>query len=247
MRVATPAVVSPAVTAYTRTPPPEPTTPWREAEFCVIDLETTGLDAAMDETISFAALKIAHGRLRLNDVRYQRIRPRRMPDAETIRIHGLRSSDLVDAPRLSEVLDGLLEALTGRALVAHVASIEAGFLAAALRTNGLRLVNPIVDTAALAAELFRRRGQPVLDSDSIGLSPLARALGLPVHRPHHADGDALTTAQVFLALATHLDVLEPQTVGSLERYGKRAGGGSPLRPALARGLARFTRSADRRR
>ncbi len=38
MRVATPAVASPAVTAYTRTLPPAPTAPWREAEFCVIDL-----------------------------------------------------------------------------------------------------------------------------------------------------------------------------------------------------------------
>ncbi len=245
--MATPAVVSPAVTAYTRTPPPEPTTPWRDAEFCVIDLETTGLDPAMDEMISFAALRISHGRLRLNDVRCERIRPRRMPDAETIRIHGLRSSDLVDAPRLSEVLDGLLEALTGTALVAHVASIEAGFLVPALRTYGLRLVNPIVDTAALAAELFRRRGQPTGVPESIGLSPLARALGLPVHRPHHADGDALTTAQVFLALATHLDVLEPQTVGSLASYGNRARRRSTLRPALAHGVARLTRRAEPRR
>ena len=245
--VATPAVVSPAVTAYTRTPPPGPTTPWREAEFCVIDLETTGLDTAMDEIISFAALRISHGRLRLNDVRYERIRPRRMPDAETIRIHGLRSGDLVDAPRLSEVLDGLLETLTGTALVAHVASIEAGFLAAALHNHGLRFSNPIVDTASLAAELFRRRGQPVLVPESIGLAPLARALGLPVHRPHHADGDALTTAQVFLALATHLDVLEWQTVGSLESYGNRARGWSTLRPALVRGVARLTRRAEPRR
>jgi DNA polymerase III epsilon subunit-like protein len=46
---------------------------------------------------------------------------------------------------------------------------------------------------------------------------MARALGLPAHRPHHADGDALTTAQAFIALATHLDRFTPQTVGSLER------------------------------
>ena len=215
------AVASPAVAAYTRTSPPAPTRPWRDAEFCVIDLETTGLDPAVDEIVSFAALHIAHGRVRLNDFRYHRIRPRRMPDAQTIRIHGLRSSDLVDAPSLSDVLDELLEALTGNALVAHVASIETGFLGTALRTNGVQFVNPVIDTAALAAELFRRRGQRVPDAGSIGLAALARTLGLPVHRPHHADGDALTTAQVFLALATHLDQLEPQTVGSLESCGRR--------------------------
>ena len=38
-----------------------------------------------------------------------------------------------------------------------------------------------------------------------------------MHRPHAADGDALTTAQVFLALANRLDKREPQTVGSLAR------------------------------
>lgn len=234
-------VVSPAEIAYSRTPQPAASTPWRDAEFSVIDLETTGLDPERDEIISYAAVQIADGRVRLNDVRYQRIRPRRMPDGETIRIHGLRRADLVDAPPLHEVLDGLLEAMTGKALVAHFAEIERSFLSAALDTRGLRLVNPIIDTTALAAELFRRRGRPLLDSGSIGLSPLARALGLPVHRPHHADGDALTTAQVFLALATHLDVMEPQTVGSLVRYGNRARVASKLRPSLARVVARLTR------
>jgi DNA polymerase-3 subunit epsilon len=237
--VAAPAVASQAVNRYIRTQAPAPATPWREAEFCVIDIETTGLDPAADEMISFATLQIAHGRLRLNDAHYEHIRPRRMPDAQTIRIHGLRSIDLVDAPTLSDVLDGLLEALTGKAVVAHVAAVERGFLASALHAHGLRLSNPIVDTAALAAELFRRRGQPF--PDSMGLSPLARALGLPIHRPHHADGDALTTAQVFLALATHLDVLELQTVGSLASYGNRARGWFRPRPVFARIVARLTR------
>ena len=88
-------------------------------------------------------------------------------------------------------------------MVAHVASIEAGFLGVALGDRGIELTNPVVDTAALARELFRLRRRPGPDPPSLGT--LASALGLPVHRPHEADGDALTTAQVFLALATHLD------------------------------------------
>jgi DNA polymerase III subunit epsilon len=236
--LAVPSVGSPSARNYLRTPPPGRERPWREAELCVVDLETTGLDAAVDEIVSFAALQIADGRLRLDDARYQLIRPHRMPDAETIRIHGLRSSDLVNAPTLSATLDGLLEALTGKALVAHVASVEEAFLGAALGQHGIRLSNPIIDTAALAAELQRRRRQP--RGDPIGLSSLARGLGLPVHRPHHAEGDALTTAQVFLALATHLDAFAPQTVGSLESYGRAPRGWSAVRPALARALARLT-------
>jgi DNA polymerase III subunit epsilon len=222
----------PSSQAYAETPPPDPSTPWREADFCVVDLETTGLDPAVHEIISFAALHIARGRLRLDDVRYQLIRPRRMPDRETILIHGLRRAELADAPPLAEALDGLLEALAGRVMVAHVASIEEGFLRAALSGSGIRLINPIVDTAALGAELFRLREQD--SAGALELTRLAEDLGLPVHRPHEADGDALTTAQAFLSLATHLDGFSPQTVGSLERLSRGAGSRAPLRQALRR-------------
>jgi DNA polymerase-3 subunit epsilon len=197
----------------------DPDTPWREAGFCVVDLETTGLDPADHEIISFATLPIDRGRLDLAGARYQLIRPRRLPGPDTILIHGLRGADLAGAPTLEESLDGLIEALKERVMVAHVAAVEVGFIGAALRERGIELAEPVVDTAALAAELFRLRG--ARSADPWSLSSLAETLGLPVHRPHEADGDALTTAQVFLALATHLDRYSPQTVGSMERLSRR--------------------------
>jgi DNA polymerase III subunit epsilon len=219
--------------AYVQTPMPAADTPWREADLCAIDLETTGLDAATDEIIAFATVPITGGRLHLAEACYRLVRPRRMPEAETIRIHGLRSEELVDAPTLSEVLDELLEAITGRALIAHVEWVEKSFLQRAMAPARTGLRNPVIDTAELAAHLCSLRRQP--RPNRIGLTPLARSLGLPVHRPHEADGDALTTAQVFLALATHLDQFQPQTVGSLRDLGKRS---RPL-PALRRVLRRL--------
>lgn len=203
---------------------PAGSTPWREAVYSVIDLELTGLDPSVHEIVSFATVTVAEGKVRLDDALYRLVRPGRMPDGDTIRIHGLRERDLAEAPPLDEVLNDLLDALTGRVLVAHVAPIEESFLRAALDPRGLRLRNPVVDTARLAEELQRLRRQPSLvrrgssepAESSPGLSRLARSLGLPVHRPHTADGDALTTAQVFIALATHLDAQQPQTVRSLE-------------------------------
>lgn len=211
---------------------PAPETPWRRAEFAAIDLELTGLDPARDEIVSFATVTVAEGRIRLADAIHRLVRPERMPDAETIRIHGLRRADLESAPPLHEVLDGLLETIAGRVLVAHVAAVERTFLGAALATRGLTLRNPVLDTAALGGALasarhrarplhrrLLRRPRPLPRS----LGELARALGLPVHRPHHADGDALTTAQVFLALATLLEAFGPVTVGSLLREGGELG------------------------
>jgi len=207
---------------------PAPETPWREASFCVIDLELTGLDPAADEIISFATVTVSGGAVRFADERYELVRPNRMPDWDTIRIHGLREVDLEEAPPLEEQIDDLLEALTGRPIVAHVAEVERSFLEAAFARCGTELRNPIVDTANLALELRRlqhvapgRRGDDRSTGFAVsspGLSSLARSLNLPVHRPHHADGDALTTAQAFIALATHLDSFQPQTVETLQQF-----------------------------
>src|SRR5204863_8260625 len=67
--------------------------PWREIDFTVIDLETTGLDPGTDEIISFATVSVSGGRITLADARYELVRPERAPDADTIRIHGLREAD----------------------------------------------------------------------------------------------------------------------------------------------------------
>jgi DNA polymerase-3 subunit epsilon len=85
----------------------------------------------------------------------------------------------------------------------------------------------VVATAALlrAARLAgadpaaERTGEPALEE-------VARRLGLPVHTPHHALGDAFTTAQVFLVAATRLE---------------RPPAGRPRRPLTVRQLAALSR------
>ena len=208
---------SAAARAYEAAGPPGEDTPWRDAPYAVVDLETTGLDPARAEIISFASVPIDEGRIRAGAVRTLVVRPKRMPKAETIRIHGLRPVDLAEAPPLSQALDPILESLAGRVIVAHAAWVERGFLSAALKPAKLRVAEPILDTVRLAgAVLTGGEAAP----RSLQLSDAARMMGLPIHRPHHADGDALTTAQLFLALASRLEQDGPQTVGSLARLSR---------------------------
>jgi len=128
---------------------------------------------------------------------------------------GLRPADLAEAPPLVEVVELILEALTGRIVVAHPARVEREFLSVALRAAGVRLAEPVICTATLAGQVLADRVGA--RGGEVPLSDAAGALGLPVHAPHTAEGDALTTAQLFIALATRLDRREPQTVGSMAR------------------------------
>jgi DNA polymerase-3 subunit epsilon len=217
--------LSAAARAYARSRRRDPRTPWREERYAVLDFEATGLDPRSNEIVSFASVPIDDGRVVVGESSAAIVRPKRMPDADTIRIHGLRPVDLERAPELSHVRDLILSSLTGRALVAHVAWVERGFLEAILRPIGLRPPEPVIDTATLAARVLAPAG--AADGYRPRLSDIARSLGLPVHSPHTATGDALTTAQVFLALATRLDRAAPQTVGSLAGVGR---GRARIRP-----------------
>ena len=160
-------------------------------------------------------MPVESGRVLLRGAISGLVAPTRPIAEASIRVHGIRDADLADAPPLREALPALLTALAGRVLVVSTAAVERPFLKRALRAQGLRLRGPVVDVEALGALWLHGRDGRIRRHVPLGL--LAAALKLPAERPHVAIGDALTTAQVFIALASHLDAADPQTVASLAR------------------------------
>jgi DNA polymerase-3 subunit epsilon len=140
-----------------------------------------------------------------------------------LKVHGLRPADLADAPTIGEALDDLVGLLRDRVVVAHAAWIERAFLNRVLRRRGTALGRAMIDTVSLlrACRLAGPDSARVPD-----LETASRELGLPVHTPHHALGDAFTTAQLFIALATRLE---------------RAHAGSNPRPLTVRQLCAISR------
>ena len=185
----------------------------------MVDLELSGLDPRTGEIISFGAVPIDGGIIGAGRSLYGLARPVRPLKEASVVIHGIRTVDLDEAPPLDEAIAPLLGAMAGRILVAHSAPVERAFLGAAFRRQGVRLREPVLDTAVLGRLLLLERGEA--PSRSVSLGQLAAALGLPEHRPHHALGDALTTAQVFLAIVSHLEQHRSETVGSLARASSR--------------------------
>jgi DNA polymerase III subunit epsilon len=172
---------------------------WRDARFVALDVETTGLDPKQDEVIEYAGYPIERGRIVSAGAVRGLVHPRFASAGATADIHGLRDRDLAAAPEAPDALAPLKVLMRGRVPVVHAQWVERTFL----RKAGCPLPRQIVDTALLWRLLSIERGRG--DPGTCSLTTIADALGLPAHRPHTAEGDTLTAAQVFLAMATHLE------------------------------------------
>ena len=179
----------------------------------------TGLHPERDQVIALGAVPVEGGRIQAGAAYYSLAKPTAGRDTDPVAIHGILPHDLDEAPPLAEALAPLAEAIRGRTPIAHAAWVERAFLGPALRQAGGRLPRGIIDTAML----WRLHGVVAGGADP-GYKPLqtlTELLGLPSHHPHQALGDALTTAQVFLALATRLERLGHGTLADLVHADRR--------------------------
>lgn len=202
-------------------------TPWRQASWCAVDLELTGLDPRKDHIISIGAVPIEQGRVVLGRALYTLVRTSRPSDLAAILTHKLRAADLEGAPTIDEALELLAGVLAGRVAVFHCAAIERGFLGPLFSSRRVRMPDA-ADTQVLGRLWLRQRGKPALAG--LPLARLARMLGQDPEATHHALGDALMTAQVFIALATHLEEGGAQSVGRLVRADEHFRGARRLGP-----------------
>jgi DNA polymerase III subunit epsilon len=186
--------------------------PWREADWCAVDLELTGLDPRRDEIIAIGAAPVEQGRVVLGKSFYTLVRSTRPSAHGAVLVHKLRVADLISAPPPEEAIERLIAALTGRVPVFHTAVVEQAFLGRAFSRHRVRLP-AAADTEVLGRWWLRERDG--VAPAGLALARLSRVLGQQAEPPHHALGDALTTAGAFIALATHLDAREPQSIGSL--------------------------------
>jgi DNA polymerase-3 subunit epsilon len=210
---------------YLDAPRPERRLPWRAASYTALDIETSGLDLRHDAVLAIGLVEIEAGRVLIERAWHTLVRPPEelIVPAASIRIHGLLRRDLADAPPLSEALPELLRRLRGRVLILHVATIDAGFLNRALRRHyATKLRGPVIDTARLAARL--QHDERYMQGDAAGppviaLRALAERAGLPAYAEHNPLDDALTTAQLFLVLATQLERQGGASLHGLLRLG----------------------------
>ncbi len=177
---------------------------FRDTEFVCLDIETSGLDASTAELLSAGWVIVRNGCVSLASCSYHVVRSTSgVGDSATV--HGLTDTQVGIGEDPGVVLDGILDALTGRVLVVHHAGLDKAMLDRLCRERyGCELPVPVVDTLAL--ELKRRRRQHhVADNASLRLGELRDVYGLPRYQAHDALVDAISTAELLMAMVASQD------------------------------------------
>jgi DNA polymerase-3 subunit epsilon len=174
--------------------------PWRRASFASLDFETTGLDYARDEIVSFGVVPVVSGRVVLRGA-VERLVAARVPSSPaSMKVHEIVPRDLIGADPVTTARDALAGLLDHRFVLAWYAEVEIAFLARLFGTRRRTWARRTVDVRRLLLEL---EGRPASTHNT--LSGSATRYGIPVAAPHEALDDALVTAQLFLVVAARLE------------------------------------------
>ncbi|BAO43989.1 exonuclease domain-containing protein [Thiolapillus brandeum] len=177
--------------------------PIHDVPLLAMDFETTGLDANKDHLLSVGHVELLHEKLLLGSARHQIIRSNREMADENISIHHITHDQVADGMGLEKVVESILEALSGKVLLAHHAKVEIGFLQQACRRlYGMAPVLPAIDTMQIARKRLERLQQPI-QANELRLFNLRSKYGLPPYRAHNALMDAIATGELFLAQLAH--------------------------------------------
>ena len=182
-----------------------------EADFVVVDVETTGMSASEDRMTEIAMMKVRNGVL--VDEYSTLINPLVTISHFITDLTGIDNIMVQDAPTAREIMPRVAEFLGDSVFVAHNAAFDWGFVSqAAQRERGIDLENPQLCTVKLS-----RRILPMLQSRSLG--PVAQFLDVNIPQRHRASGDAYATALILIKFLSYLKKKHAlQTVEEVLRF-----------------------------
>jgi len=170
--------------------------PLAHLRWCVVDVETGGLDAQRDPLLAIGAVAIEHGRIALDASLEVGLAQAQSTVAANILIHGISGTEQRAGLAPHKAVLDWLEFARGAPRVAFHAAFDQTVLQRAEREQlGLSIPAPWFDTAVVAPLLF-----PDAAPHCRHLDDWLAHFGIAVYARHGALADAYATAELWLVL-----------------------------------------------
>jgi len=169
-----------------------------------VDFETTGLHAKNDKLLSVGFVELFANKIPLKSSYHRIIRSEGHLKANNVTIHQITDSQKDQGYSLQSVVEALLKALTGKAMLVHFSRIERDFLnQACIKLYGMKPIFPMIDTLMVAKKRLDNTNV-AYDPSQLRLSSLRTQYHLPEHYAHNALNDAIATAELLMAQVNNM-------------------------------------------
>ena len=185
------------------------TRPIADADFVIVDLETTGWSADSARITEIGAVRFTGGRV--TGEFCSLVNPGQAIPADIAALTGISDAMVAHAPAIGAVLPDFLAFAGGSVLTAHNAPFDVSFLVAACGDCGLPWPDlAVLDTVTLARQVLGESEVP-----DCKLSTLASYFQAPTAPCHRALADARATAAVLHALIGRLAASGVRTLAEI--------------------------------
>ena len=178
-----------------------------DGEYCVLDLETTGLSFRTEKITEVGIIKIRNGEV--VDEFECFVNPEKPIPPAVVEVTHITDDMVKNAETIDKVIPKIIDFIGDSVLVAHNADFDIGFLKHNFSENGYSLENTYIDTLRLAKVVF-----PEMKRYKLGL--IADKLDIKVDVAHRALDDVKTLVQVFNVMVEKLKEKGAKTVADID-------------------------------
>ena len=178
-----------------------------DGEYCVLDLETTGLSFRTEKITEVGIIKIKNGEV--VDEFECFVNPEKPIPQEVVEVTHITDDMVKDAETIDKVIPKIIDFIGDSVLVAHNADFDIGFLKHNFAEYGYELNNTYIDTLRLAKVIF-----PEMKKYKLGM--IADKLNIEVIVAHRALDDVKTLVAVFNVMLGILKEHGAKTVNDID-------------------------------
>ncbi|MDD5373564.1 MAG: 3'-5' exonuclease [Sulfurimonas sp.] len=168
-------------------------------EYVVFDTETTGLNPKEDEILSIGAVKIKDNKILTSQTFEVFLQNSKEISSKSIKIHGIRPFDLINAKTTKEGIVEFLNFVGSRPLIGYYLEFDVSMINKYTKPLlGITLPNRMIEVS----EIYFDKTISLIPQGNIDLrfDTILKNCGIPNMGVHNAVNDAIMTAMIYLKL-----------------------------------------------